>query len=50
LRMKQTPSSMHITVTPIQRVGVVARRQVEAAFDGLGSWTGARSTTVTWQD
>ena len=49
-RVKQTPSSMHITVTPVQRVGVVARRQVEAAFEGLGAWTGARSTTVTWQD
>ena len=49
-RVKQTPSSMHVTVTPLQRVGVVARRQVEAAFEGLGAWTGARSTTVNWQD
>jgi hypothetical protein len=49
-RVKQTPSRMHIAVTPVQRVGIVARRQVEAAFEGLGAWTGARSTTVTWQD
>ena len=49
-RVKQTPSSMHVTITPVQRVGTVARRQVEAAFEDLGAWTGARSTTVTWQD
>jgi len=49
-RVRQTPSSMHVTVTPVQRVGVVARRQVEAAFEGLGAWSSARSTTVTWQD
>lgn len=49
-RVKQTPSIMHITVTPVQRVGVVARRQVEAALEDLGAWTGARSTTVTWQN
>ena len=49
-RVKQTPGSMHVTITPVQRVGVVVRRQVEAAFEGLGAWSSARSTTVTWQD
>ncbi|MCX6083684.1 MAG: winged helix DNA-binding domain-containing protein, partial [Caldiserica bacterium] len=49
-RMKQTPGSMHVTVTPVRHVGGIARRQVEAAFEHLGSWAGARSTTVTWQD
>jgi len=49
-RMKQTPGSMHVTITPVQRVGTVARRQVEAAFEDLGAWTGAHSTTVTWQN
>jgi hypothetical protein len=41
---------MHVTVTPVQRVSVVARRQVEAAFECLGAWSSARSTTVIWQD
>jgi hypothetical protein len=49
-RVKQTPSSMHVTITRVQRVGVVPRRQIEAAFEHLGAWTGAHSTTVTWQD
>jgi len=49
-RVKQTPTSMHVTVTPVQRVSVVARRQVEAAFECLGAWSSARSTTVIWQD
>jgi hypothetical protein len=49
-RVKQAPGSMHVTVTPVRQVGSVARRQVEAAFEHLGAWTGARSTTVTWQD
>jgi len=49
-RVKQAPSSMHVAITPVQRVGTVARRQVEAAFEDLGAWTGARSTTVTWQN
>jgi hypothetical protein len=49
-RVKQTPGSMHVTITPVQHVGVVARQQVEAAFEGLGAWTGVRNTTVTWQD
>ncbi|MHB8106174.1 MAG: winged helix DNA-binding domain-containing protein [Candidatus Cryosericum sp.] len=49
-RVKQTPGSMGVTVTPVQRMGVVARRQVEAEFECLGTWSGARNTTVTWQD
>jgi hypothetical protein len=49
-RVKQTPGSMHVTVTPVRHVGDIARRQVEAAFERLGAWSGARSTTVTWQD
>jgi hypothetical protein len=49
-RAKQAPSSMHVTVTPVRRLGGAARQQVEAAFERLGAWTGARSTTVTWQD
>jgi hypothetical protein len=49
-RVKQTSGSMHVTVTPVRRVGDVPRRQVEAAFEGLGAWSSARSTTVTWQD
>jgi hypothetical protein len=49
-RVKQTPSSMHVTVTPVQHVSGVVRPQVEAAFQRLGAWMGARSTTVTWQD
>jgi hypothetical protein len=49
-RAKQAPSSMHVTVTPVRQVGGGARRQVEAAFERLGAWTGAHSTTVTWQD
>ena len=49
-RVKQTPGSMNVTIMPVQRVGIVARRQVEAAFEGLGAWSGDRDTTVTWQD
>jgi hypothetical protein len=48
-RVKQTPSSMHVTVTPVRLIGGIARRQVEAAFEHLGAWSGARSTTVEWQ-
>jgi len=36
-RAKQAPSSMHVTVTPVRQVGGGARRQVEAAFECLGS-------------
>ncbi len=49
-RVKQTPGSMHITIMPIRHVKDTIRQQVEAAFDGLGAWSGARNTTVTWQD
>ncbi len=49
-RVKQIPGSMHVTVTPVQRMDVVARRQVEAAFECLGTWYGARTTVVAWQD
>jgi len=49
-RVKQTPGSMHVTVMPVRPVSSVARRQVDAAFEHLGAWSGARSTTVTWQD
>jgi len=49
-RVKQAPSSMYVTVTPVRHVGGPARRQVEAAFEHLGSWTGVRSTAVEWQD
>ena len=49
-RMKQTPGSMHVVVMPVRHVGDVARQQVEAAFERLGTWSGARGTTVTWQD
>jgi len=49
-RVKQTPSSMHVVVMPVQHVADVARRQVEAAFERLGTWSGARGATVTWQD
>jgi hypothetical protein len=41
---------MHVVVIPVRHVGDVARRQVEAAFERLGTWSGARGTTVTWQD
>jgi hypothetical protein len=27
-----------------------ARKQVEAEFERLGDWMGARTTTVTWSD
>jgi hypothetical protein len=49
-RVKQTPGRMHITIIPIRSVGIVPRRQVEAAFEGLGAWSGASSTTIAWQD
>jgi hypothetical protein len=49
-RVKQTPGSMHITIIPIRSVGVVPRRQVEAAFERLGAWSGASNTTIAWQD
>lgn len=49
-RMKQTASAMHATVTPVRHVSSVARQQVEAAFEGLGAWSGARRTAVAWQD
>jgi len=49
-RVKQTPGRMHITIIPIRSVGVVPRRQVEAAFERLGAWSGASNTTIAWQD
>jgi hypothetical protein len=49
-RVKQGASAMHVTVAPVRHVSGVARRQVEAAFEDLGAWSGARRTAVTWQD
>ena len=49
-RIKQTPASTHVIITPVQRVGIVARLQVESAFECLGTLSGNRNTTVTWQD
>lgn len=49
-RVKQGVSAMHVTVAPVRHVSGVARRQVEAAFEDLGAWSGARRTAVTWQD
>jgi hypothetical protein len=49
-RVKQGASAMHVTVVPVRHVSGVALQQVEAAFEHLGAWSGARSTTVTWQD
>jgi hypothetical protein len=49
-RVKQGASTMHVTIMPVRHVSGVARRQVDAAFEQLGAWSGARSTTVTWQD
>jgi hypothetical protein len=49
-RVTRTARAAGFAVTPIQRVGVRARKQVEAEFERLGVWTGARTTTVTWND
>jgi hypothetical protein len=49
-RVKQGASAMHVTIASVRHVSSVARRQVEAAFECLGTWSGARNTTVTWQD
>ncbi len=49
-RVKQAPGCMHVTVTPVRHVGGPTRRKIDAAFERLGAWTGARSTTVEWQD
>ncbi|MBA4365416.1 MAG: hypothetical protein C0398_05345 [Coprothermobacter sp.] len=49
-RVKQGASAIHVTVAPVRHVSSVARRQVEAAFEHLGAWSGARRTAVSWQD
>lgn len=49
-RVKQAPGAMHVVVTPIKHVDSVAQRRIEAAFENLGTWSGARDTTVMWQD
>ncbi|MFZ2412868.1 MAG: crosslink repair DNA glycosylase YcaQ family protein, partial [Candidatus Cryosericum sp.] len=49
-RVTRTTRSARFVVTPIVHVGVRARKQAEAEFERLGSWMGARTTTVTWND
>jgi hypothetical protein len=49
-RVTRTAKTVGFSVTPIQHVGVRARKQVEAEFERLGAWMGARTTTVTWTD
>jgi hypothetical protein len=49
-RVTCTTRAAGFAVTPIQRVGVRARKQVEAEFERLGVWTGAGTTMVTWND
>jgi hypothetical protein len=46
----RTATSVGFAVRPMQHIGVRARKQVEAEFERLGSWTGARTTSVTWSD
>jgi hypothetical protein len=49
-RVTRTATSAGFAVRPMQHIGVRARKQVEAEFERLGSWMGARTTSVTWGD
>lgn len=49
-RMKQTSTGLQIAVAPFQPIGRTSRHHVEEAFEGLGAWLGASSTTVNWQE
>jgi len=49
-RVTRTAGAAGFAVTPIVHVGVRARKQVEAEFERLGTWMGARTTSVTWND
>lgn len=48
--MKQTSTGLQIAVAPFQPIGGTSRHHVEEAFEGLGAWLGASSTTVNWQE
>ena len=49
-RVTRTASSAGFAVQPIQHVGARARRQIGTAFEHLGAWMGAHTTSVSWND
>lgn len=47
-RVNRTTTTVSFTIAPVGSIGARARKQVDAAFEELGSWMGARTVHIAW--